>query len=111
VQGAAEKLNALSKPEKVYLENPNIIYSLAKENANQGNLRETFFANQLQEKHSAKIAKKGDFVVDNQYTFEVGGRNKTGEQLKNTSHAFVVADDIEAGLQNKIPLWLFGFLY
>jgi predicted AAA+ superfamily ATPase len=111
VQGAAEKLNALSKPEKIYLENPNIIYSLAKENANQGNLRETFFANQLREKHSVKIAKKGDFVVDNQYTFEVGGRNKTGEQIKNTSHAFVAADDIESGLQNKIPLWLFGFLY
>ncbi|MDR2621904.1 MAG: AAA family ATPase [Dysgonamonadaceae bacterium] len=111
LQDTAEKLNALSKPEKVYLENTNIIYSLAKENANQGNLRETFFANQLQEKHSVKVAKKGDFVVDNQYTFEIGGRNKTGEQIKNTNNAFVVADDIESGLQNKIPLWLFGFLY
>ncbi|MDD4190004.1 MAG: AAA family ATPase [Mangrovibacterium sp.] len=106
-----ERLNTLSKPEKVYLENTNIIYSLAKGNANQGNLRETFFANQLREKHDVRIAKNGDFIVDNQYTFEIGGRNKTGKQIKNTNNAFVVSDDIESGFQNKIPLWLFGFLY
>jgi predicted AAA+ superfamily ATPase len=106
-----EKLNALSKPEKVYLENTNIIYALAKQNANPGNIRETFFANQLKGLRSVKIAASGDFVVDDKYTFEVGGKNKTGEQIKTLDNAFVVADDIEAGFQNKIPLWLFGFLY
>jgi len=106
-----EKINALSKPEKLYMENTNIIYALAKENANSGNLRETFFANQLREKHTVKVAKQGDFMVDNQYTFEIGGKNKTGEQIKNLTDAFVVADDIESGFQNKIPLWLFGLLY
>jgi len=111
ISDTKEKLNALSKPEKVYLENTNLIYSLAKENANSGNLRETFFANQLREKHTVKAAKNGDFIVDNQYTFEIGGKNKTGEQIKNTNNAFVIADDIESGFQNKIPLWLFGFLY
>jgi predicted AAA+ superfamily ATPase len=111
VSDTKEKLNALSKPEKVYLENTNIIYSLAKDSANPGNLRETFFANQLREKHSVKVAKNGDFMVDNQYTFEIGGKNKTGEQIKNTNNAFVVSDDMESGFQNKIPLWLFGFLY
>jgi len=50
-------------------------------------------------------------MVDNQYIFEIGGKNKTGEQIKNTNNAFVVADDMESGFQNKIPLWLFGFLY
>ena len=111
IQDTKERLNALSKPNKVYLENTNIIYSLARDNANQGNIRETFFANQLRAKHNINTAKNGDFVVDEQYTFEIGGRNKTGEQIKNTSRAFVVADDIESGFQNKIPLWLFGFLY
>ena len=111
ISDTKEKLNALSKPEKVYLENTNIIYSLAKDNANPGNLRETFFANQLREKHTVKVAKNGDFMVDNQYTFEIGGKNKTGEQIKDTNNAFVVADDIESGFQNKIPLWLFGLLY
>jgi hypothetical protein len=106
-----EKLNALSKPQKVYLDNTNIIFSLAKDIANQGNLRETFFANQLREKHIVKVAKSGDFIVDDKYTFEIGGKNKTGEQIKNTKNAFVVADDTESGFQNKIPLWLFGLLY
>ncbi|MCL2650154.1 MAG: AAA family ATPase [Candidatus Azobacteroides sp.] len=111
ISDTKEKLNALSKPEKVYLENTNIIYSLAKDSANSGNLRETFFANQLREKHRVKVSKTGDFVVDNQYTFEIGGKNKTGEQIKNINNAFVVADDMESGFQNKIPLWLFGLLY
>jgi len=111
ISDTKEKLNVLSKPEKVYLENTNIIFSLAKDSANSGNLRETFFANQLREKHTIKVAKTGDFVVDNQYTFEIGGKSKTGEQIKNTNNAFVVADDMESGFQNKIPLWLFGLLY
>ena len=111
IPDSKEKLNALSKPEKVYLENTNILHALAKESANPGNLRETFFANQLREKHTVKVAKNGDFIVDNQYIFEIGGKNKTGEQIKNINNAFVIADDIEIGFQNKIPLWLFGFLY
>jgi len=106
-----EKLNALSKPDKVYFENTNIIYALAKQNGNKGNIRETFFANQLKGLHSVKVAASGDFVVDAKYTFEVGGKHKTDDQIITIDNAFVVADDIEAGFQNKIPLWLFGFLY
>ena len=65
----------------------------------------------MRENHEVILAKNGDFIVDGQYTFEVGGRNKTGEQIKNIENAFIVADDIESGFQNKIPLWMFGMLY
>src|SRR5690606_4503701 len=96
---------------KVYLENTNMIYLLARENTNRGNLRETFFANQLGYAHDVNYAEKGDFMVDGKFTFEVGGREKTAKQIQDVSHAYVASDDIEYGFGNKIPLWLFGFLY
>jgi len=101
----------LQKPEKIYLNNTNLSFMLAETIPNKGNLRETFFINQLKTSHSIKIPKTGDFEIDGKYIFEIGGKNKTFEHIKNEKDAFVVADDILTGSYNKIPLWLFGFLY
>ena len=101
----------LTKPDKLYLNNPNLMYALNTENVNIGNIRETFFLNQLSDIHKVCMADKADFIVDDKYTFEVGGRKKGIGQITNTSDAFVVKDDIEIGYGNVIPLWLFGFLY
>jgi hypothetical protein len=70
-----------------------------------------FFANQLQVLHELSIPVKGDFLVDDQYLFEIGGKNKSFKQIKDIANSFVVADELEMGFGNKIPLWLFGFLY
>ena len=106
-----EGISLLQKPAKVYLENTNIIYLLARDNANRGNLRETFFANQVGYNHVISFTDVGDFKVDNHYTFEIGGKGKTNKQIEMATDAYVFADDITHGFQNKIPLWLFGFLY
>jgi len=101
----------LQKPSKIYLENTNLMYVLSPSKANAGNVRETFFANQLGNKHYLSYHETADFFVDETYSFEIGGKDKSGKQIKNLQHAFIVSDDIEYGYQNKIPLWLFGFLY
>jgi predicted AAA+ superfamily ATPase len=106
-----QTLQTLAKPQKVYLENTNIIHSLAFQNTNIGNIRETFFANQLRAKHKVNTAKNGDFTVNKEIVFEVGGRNKSNMQIRNNENAYIASDDIETGFSNKIPLWLFGFLY
>ncbi|MDR2205683.1 MAG: AAA family ATPase [Flavobacteriaceae bacterium] len=106
-----QTVQTLSKPQKVYLENTNIIHSLAFQNVNTGNVRETFFANQLRTKHKVNTAKNGDFTIDKAIVFEVGGKSKSNFQIKNVKNSYIAADDIETGFANKIPLWLFGFLY
>jgi predicted AAA+ superfamily ATPase len=106
-----QTLQTLSKPQKVYLENTNIIHSLAFQNINTGNIRETFFSNQLRTKHKVNTAENGDFTIDGNIVFEVGGKNKSNSQIKNVENAYIAADNIETGYANKIPLWLFGFLY
>ncbi|GGH32859.1 hypothetical protein FAZ19_23405 [Sphingobacterium alkalisoli] len=106
-----EEISLLQKPSKIYLENTNLIYLLAKENANRRNLRETFFANQVGYAHDLSYAEQGDFTVDNQYTFEIGGKDKTEKQIKGVDKAYFASDDITHGFHHKIPLWLFGFLY
>ncbi|MDA3866973.1 MAG: AAA family ATPase [Salinivirgaceae bacterium] len=102
--------SGLRKPDKIYLNNTTLMHSL-NENPNLGTLRETFFLNQLAAQHTITYPKQGDFLVDNKYLFEIGGKNKTNEQIKDAENAFIAADDIEYGFGNKIPLWLFGFLY
>ena len=77
---------------------------------NIGTIRELFFKSMLF-KYDLSIPKKGDFLVDEKYLFEIGGKNKGFKQIKDVENSFVVADDIEIGFGNKIPLWLFGFLY
>lgn len=101
----------LQKPSKIYLENTNLMYVLSPSKTNAGNVRETFFANQLGDKHLLSFHETADFFVDQTYSFEIGGKDKSGKQINNLKNAFIVSDDIEYGYQNKIPLWLFGFLY
>ena len=109
----------LSKPDKIYLENPNLSHTLT-DKTHVGTLRETFFVNQLLNAHThqpsqftqpIKTADKGDFLVNKEFTFEVGGKNKGSGQIKGVDNAFIAADEIETGFGPKIPLWLFGFLY
>jgi hypothetical protein len=103
-------IGALQKPEKIYLHHPNLQYALATHNPNIGNVRESFFINQLNSLGPLKYTPDGDFAFYN-YVFEIGGRTKTNKPIKHLENAFVVADDIEIGHQHKIPLWMFGFLY
>ncbi len=98
------------KPDKIYLNNTNLHHAYCTQ-SNIGTLREVFVASMLQNRHQIEVAKKGDFLVDGNYLLEVGGKRKSFKQVKDESNAFVVADDIEIGSGNKIPLWLFGFLY
>ena len=104
-------MNILQKPDKVYLENPNLMYALADKQTDIGNVRETFFANQLRKSHQVNLSETSDFLIDGKYTFEVGGKDKGKKQIATLEDAYIVADDIEYGMGNKIPLWLFGFLY
>lgn len=102
----------MTKPEKLYLNNTSLAWALtlSKEPV-IGTQRETFFLNQLKNQHLITMAEHGDFLVDNRFTFEVGGASKTRKQLNDIPDSFVVSDDIETGYGNKIPLWLFGMMY
>ena len=101
--------NILTKPEKLYLANTNLHFAYCN-NSEMGTIREVFFMSMFDEKR-LQISKNGDFIIDDKYTIEVGGRNKKFSQIKDIENSFVVADDIEVGYGNKIPLYLFGFLY
>ncbi len=101
--------NSMAKPQKVLFNNPSLLYALGY--ADTGKVRETFFAAMLAENHDIAYPKEGDLVVDNRYLFEVGGARKGFDQIKDIPDSFVAADDLDSGLGNKIPLWLFGFLY
>lgn len=101
----------LQKPEKIFLENPNLAYAFSGNNPNKGNLRETFFFNQLRVKHEVTFSRFGDFMIDQTYPFEIGGATKSKKQLAGVPLSFIAADDIEHGNKDRIPLWLFGFLY
>ncbi len=105
-------LRELEKPEKIYLNNTNLIYAISgKGKENIGNIRETFFISMFSGMHKVSMSKVGDFFVDDKYIFEIGGKNKGFRQIKNAPNSFLAIDDIEMGIGKKIPLWLFGFLY
>jgi predicted AAA+ superfamily ATPase len=104
-----EKMSYLKKPEKIFLENTNFMYLFAEGKANIGSIRETFFLNQLGQHHRVTASKWGDFMVDEKFTFEVGGSNKNLKQIKGVPNSYL-AIDIENGTGNKVPLWLFGML-
>jgi len=104
-------INYMNKPDKIYLENPNLSYVLNPENINIGTARETFILNQLINTCSVTLHNKGDFLIDKKYIVEVGGKNKLNKQIAGLENAYIVSDDIEFGQFNRIPLWLFGFLY
>ncbi len=103
-------IKKISKPAKIYLNNTNLLYAYC-DDAQKGTIRETFFANQVSLKSKLNIAKNGDFIVNKKFLFEIGGKNKTFKQIKDVKNSFVLQDDVEAGFGNKIPLYLFGFLY
>jgi len=103
-------INSLGKPEKIYLNNSNLMYNLGKD-ADIGSIRETFFFNQLNQVSTVYAAQHVDFKVEDNYYFELGGKNKKQQQIKNHKNSYLVKDDIEIGTDVNIPLWLFGFLY
>jgi predicted AAA+ superfamily ATPase len=105
-----EGLRALGKVDKVYLENPNLVYSFAQENQNKGNVRETFFINQLKVNYQVAASSLADFTIDGM-DFEVGGKNKGLKQINDAPKGFIVKDDLETGFLNTIPLWHFGLMY
>ena len=105
-------ISILSKPDKIFINNPNLQWALTVTGEpNLGSIRESFFVHQLKGLHKINLATKGDFIVDDTYNFEIGGKNKTNYQIKGLKNAFIVRDDFENGYKNYIPLWLFGFLY
>ena len=110
LRDATGGIRGLGKVAKIYLDNTNLIYSLANDNSNPGNIRETFFLNQLRVKYDVIVSPVADFLVGN-YTFEVGGKNKGVKQIQGIENAFVVKDDIELGYLNTIPLWQLGLTY
>lgn len=101
----------LTNPKKIYLNNSNLMCSLSPSNISEGNKRETFFANQLNSIANVTIPKKGDFLVDGKFLFEVGGNSKTFDQIANIPDSYLAIADIETGSGNRIPLWMFGLLY
>jgi predicted AAA+ superfamily ATPase len=104
-------ITRLQKPEKVYLSHPNLQYALHQSMPNMGTLRESFFLSQVQPLHKVEYTEKGDFKLDRQITIEVGGANKSRQQLVGLENAYVAADGIEVGYGVKVPLWMFGMLY
>ncbi len=100
----------LLKPDKIYLNNPNLMYALTN-HPDKGTLRETFFVNQLSTVADVSYPRKGDFLIDHKYLFEVGGKNKTFDQIKDLPDSFLALDNVETGYGDRIPLWMFGLLY
>lgn len=104
-------LKNMARPDKIYCDNTNIMYSLT-ENINVGTKRETFFLNQMKSAgYEVLYPPTGDFLVEGKYLFEVGGKDKTFAQIKDIPESYLAVDDIESGRGNKIPLWMFGLLY
>ena len=110
VDAKGVKLGSLSKPEKIYCDNTNLMHALVRR-TDEGVSRETYFYNQVRKDHAVTYTGVGDFVVDGKWTFEVGGKSKGFSQIADLPGSFVVVDDTAVGHGNKIPLWLFGFLY
>ena len=105
-----KNLKTLGRPEKIFLHNTNLMYALGAK-IEIGTVRETFFLNQLSHVLPICYPAKGDFLVDDKYLFEVGGADKTFDQIKDIPDSFLAIDNTETGYKNRIPLWLFGFLY
>lgn len=101
----------LTRPDKIYLENPNLLYALSTSDVLIGTARETFVVSQLAPEHIVEYGRQhGDFKVDGKYTFEVGGKDKTFSQIAGVGNSFVLSDDIESSLGRKLPIWIVGFL-
>ncbi len=104
-------ISRLQKPNKIYFDNSSLVYAL-QFSAEIGTVRETFFINQIRNAgNQITLGEKGDFIVNDKLTFEIGGRNKDATQIKGIPNSYLALDDIEYGFNRKIPLWLFGFMY
>jgi hypothetical protein len=103
-------IRLLGKVEKVFLDNTNLMFAIGEDKPNIGNIKETYFFNQMRLNYKVLSSDVSDFKIG-KYTFEVGGKNKTRKQIVNLENAFIVKDDIEFGFINTIPLWAFGFNY
>jgi len=110
INSAAKGLKKLNKPAKIYLNNTNLLYAYCNK-AEVGTIRETFFANQVSYKYKLNISNQGDFLIEDKFIVEIGGENKSFSQIRDIENSFIVADNLKIGFGNKIPLWLFGFLY
>lgn len=119
VRSQGRGYEVLTKPEKILLENSNLMYAITDE-VNTGSLRELFFVNQVRNagtihpqliESTVEVSSRGDFIVKGKYTFEIGGKGKGFKQIRGVENGYVVADDIEAGFKNKLPLWMIGFMY
>lgn len=106
---ASSGMRAVNKPEKLLLNNPNLFNVLCA-SPNSGSMRESFFVSQLKQCHQVHYHDQGDFIIDDRWVFEIGGRHKTNKQLQN-GQGYLALDDIETGEGNRIPLWMFGLLY
>jgi hypothetical protein len=104
----------IRKPAKIYINNPNLLHAIQgslKLDTDLGGIRETFFVNQLSSCHKVRVHDKGDFLVDDRWVLEVGGKNKKDDQIREEKEGYLVLDDMPVGFGRKIPLYLFGFLY
>lgn len=110
LRDAATGIIGLGRVEKIYLDNPNLVYYLSENIPETGNLRETFFLNQTRVNNAVIASSVADFKLG-EYTIEVGGKDKSQEQIKKTVNAFIAKDNIEYGYKNVVPLWAFGLNY
>lgn len=112
VSRGGKGFRGFEKPEKIYLNNSNLIYAISgSAPVNIGNLRETFFINMTGASHKVATPDSGDFLVNGKYVFEIGGKSKGFSQIRDRKDSFLVTDNVEIGAGNRVPLWLFGFLY
>jgi len=105
-----KRFASIRKSDKLYLANTNLFEALCV-NQDIGTLRETYFVSNISTNHKLHYLDKGDFLVDEKYTIEIGGKNKSFNQIKDIKNSYIFSDDIESGFSNKVPLWLAGFLY
>ena len=112
LQTPRKGMTILQKPEKIFLENTNLLHLIAPTSFDKGTIRETFVLNQLKMGHQLHYPnRKGDVIVDQTYTFEIGGKNKTQKQIEGLPNAYIIADEWDFMVKNKIPIWLLGLLY
>jgi predicted AAA+ superfamily ATPase len=107
-----KNIKRMQKPDKIYIDNTNLLNAWATAPIQIGTIRETFVANQLSVNHVVEFRKtNGDFLVDSKYTFEVGGDDKDFQQIANVADSFILADDMETAIGKKLPVWVVGFDY
>ncbi|MFD2034287.1 ATP-binding protein [Belliella marina] len=111
LQASGSSAALLQKPEKIFMENSNLLYALSEDAPEIGSVREVFFHNQVSAKHKLSMPKSGDFLIDWKYVVEMGGKNKDSRQILDLPNSWLVKDDLEYPVGKSIPLWLFGFLY